>query len=152
MIATQAAATYAVLATLLDANGPAQAFNAVYRDAGLFGMYGCSDAPELLVDGMVGALGALAKGVDAAQLKGAVAGLVANAAGADGSRAATATELANRAARGSPAASPADVTALARNVTAADVSAAAAKALESKPALASLGNLSNMPYLDDIKF
>jgi len=138
----QKAAVYGVLATLIEAEG-VSAFNATYAETGMFGMYGSGDA-SAVVDAMVATLKGISAGVDAKALGAAKASLKATIAGADGSRAATATSLASGAAASSVVSGMADA------VSAADVQSAAKAALASKPAVASFGSMVSMPHLDQI--
>eukprot|EP00937_MAST-01D_sp_MAST-1D-sp2_P001701 g1701.t1 len=124
-------------------------FNASYAETGLFGFTCATDEPGAALSAMVAALQGAAKGVDAAVLKRAQMSVVGSIGGGDGSKRGTASELARRAAYG-VGGSSAETAAAVTAVTAADVSGAAQKALASKPALASLGNMTGMPYLDEV--
>jgi len=136
------AATGAVLANLLSG------FSVSYSDTGLFGAYGsCAAGGEAaLVESMVGSIKAVASGVSASDFSSA-ANSAALAANTDGASSNIAENLGSSLLFSGSASAGLDFS----GVSADSCASAAAAAIKSQPAVASIGALSTMPGIETVK-
>lgn len=136
----------AVLESAINVDG-ATSYSASYSDAGLFGVYGATTAPTDLLKGFFTAVKSASAGIDGAALKAAKAEAKVAAVGQSSTVSGLFGDLASQAlTTGAYSSSAAAIDA----VTEADIKAAAATLLKSKPSVASVGKTSLVPRHGEI--